>query len=366
MNYKILHCITSPHIGGIERLVIELAIEQKNQGLDVTMMLDRKDGQYYEHLLSEKIPVIMSNIKNGYDINFKTYYKLKNTFKEYQIVHLHSFSPIKTLSAINSKTKVVYTIHGISKGIRRENRIKYLLRESLKKRLLNKVSFLISNSEHTLNIAKLNYGLEKTRTQVIFNGIKIIKDLPHYDEKINSGQFTVGLISRFTHRKRIDRLVKAFYLFRKQTNNGKLILVGDGQSFNTIKEQIRELELENYVEMVGYSNSVDYYYKQFDVFVQPSDNEGFGLVAVEAYLHGLPVLVFKDSGGLKEIVSKIEPDKIIQTEEELANLLVWCSKNTGQLKTEGKDRVKYATENYSINRMERNYNKIYLEILEND
>jgi glycosyltransferase involved in cell wall biosynthesis len=363
---KVLHCISTANIGGIERLVIELAIEQKNQGLNVTIMLDRKDGHYYEYLLSEKIPVIISNIKDGYDINFKTYYNLKNKFREYQIIHLHSFSLIKTLASINSKTKVVYTIHGISKGVRKENPIKFFLREFLKKQLLNKINFLISNSIHTLNTAKLHYGFEKTRNQVIYNGIRITKDLPHYEYKINSEQLTVGLISRFTDRKRIDRLLKAFYLFRKNTNNGKLILVGDGQSYNLIKEQINALALDNYVEMVGYSNSVDNYYKQFDVFVQPSDNEGFGLVAVEAYLHGLPVLVFKDSGGLQEIVSKIEPDKIVETEEELANLLIWCSKNKEQLKASAKDRINYAIAYYSIQRMEREYHKIYLDTLTND
>ena len=46
---KLLHCLNSPKIGGIERLVINLAVEQKSEGIDVTIMLDIIDGEYYQY-----------------------------------------------------------------------------------------------------------------------------------------------------------------------------------------------------------------------------------------------------------------------------------------------------------------------------
>ena len=52
---KILHCISSASIGGIERLVIELAVAQKEAGIEVAIMLDQKKGLYLKQLEENKI-----------------------------------------------------------------------------------------------------------------------------------------------------------------------------------------------------------------------------------------------------------------------------------------------------------------------
>ena len=49
---KLLHCLNAPKIGGIERLVINLAVEQKSKGIDVAIMLDSTIGEYY-HVIVE-------------------------------------------------------------------------------------------------------------------------------------------------------------------------------------------------------------------------------------------------------------------------------------------------------------------------
>ena len=51
MDMKLLHCLNTPKIGGIERLVIHLAVEQKSKGIDVTIMLDSIDGAYYKIII---------------------------------------------------------------------------------------------------------------------------------------------------------------------------------------------------------------------------------------------------------------------------------------------------------------------------
>ena len=111
---KILHCIHSPHIGGIERLVIELAIAQKATGIDVSIMLDSFEGQYYDYLVAQHIPLLKSGIKSGFDFNFDTYRTLKHTFNKFDIVHSHNFSALRAKAAIDSKARAVHTIHGLS------------------------------------------------------------------------------------------------------------------------------------------------------------------------------------------------------------------------------------------------------------
>ena len=358
---KILHCLNSPHIGGIERLVTELALEQRREGMDVSIMLDTQKGQYYEYLLEQDIPILFSGIIGGFDVRYATYKKLKNVFSKFQITHLHSFSPIRSIAAKASNAKVVYTIHGLSKGIRNENKIKTLVREYVKKRCLNRVDFLIANSVYTLNLAINHYGLKLTAKQAILNGIKLTKSSSTHPKLMQP--FKIGLISRFTPRKRIDRLVKAYKLFLDEGGKGRLVLVGDGETFKSINELITKLKIECNVDLVGYQANVEDYYKTFDVCVFPSQFEPFGLVAVESYLFGKPVLAFENSGGLKEVISPLEPDNILETEEELAKRLILLSNQREQTDEKSNKRIIYAQDNFSIGRMEKQYFNVYKKLI---
>lgn len=357
---KIIHCLNSPHIGGIERLVIDLAVEQKKKGLNVTIMLNSRKGQYYEYLEKYDIPIIDSNIESGFEFNpIKNKY-LKQIFGRFDIIHLHSFSAIRNLAALNSGVNTVYTIHGLSKGIRNENIIKYYIRETLKKYFLNKVTILIANSNYTLKLAKKHYGLKKIITKVILNGVKIIKNKKNIASK---KELTIGLVSRFTTRKRIDRLINSFSLFKEMGGIGKLILVGNGSTFNIIKNKILNIKYSNDITLTGYKENVHEYYDKFNLVVHPSDNEGFGLVAVEAYMHGIPIIGFNDSGGLKEIIEPIEPENIVKDETHLAERMLYYLNNKNLISDNAEKRIAYAKNNFSIERMERDYFKVYNELL---
>lgn len=356
----VLHCINSPSIGGIQKLVIDLAIEQKKQGTDVAVMLDFREGAYLKLLIDSKVRIIDSGVAGGYDFSFSKLKNMRSVFSKFTIVHLHNFSMIR-LMAMNS-SKSVYTIHGLSKGVRKENFIKYTLRESLKTYFLNKVDFFIANSEYTLTKAKSHYGLKKIKTKAILNGIPIPKD-ESYNHKNSNVMFTIGLVSRFTTRKRIDRLINAFDLFLKNGGKGRLVLVGDGAAIGDVTSQIAMLSLSDHIELVGYTDNVSEYYKQFDICVHPSDNEGFGLVAVEAYLHGLPVVAFNDSGGLVEVVSPIEPENIIENETQLTERLSYYHKHKRLIDKKANERITYAKNNFSMQRMALDYSAVYNQLI---
>ena len=77
----------------------------------------------------------------------------------------------------------------------------------------------------------------------------------------------------------------------RETLFPKLMLIGDGENRDRLIALIRELKLDNQVIMVPACDNVNDYYSAFDIFVLPSRYEGFGMVAVEAQVSGLPCLL---------------------------------------------------------------------------
>ena len=86
-------------------------------------------------------------------------------------------------------------------------------------------------------------------------------------------------------------------------HDAKLVICGRGGMMDELKQEVRNLGIDNKVYFAGYCDSkkVQKMYKCADVAVFPSTYEPFGIVALEAMLAGIPTVV-SDVGGLNEIV----------------------------------------------------------------
>ena len=72
--------------------------------------------------------------------------------------------------------------------------------------------------------------------------------------------------------------------------NTVLILVGQGELEENMKEKVAKLGLDDCVEFLGARNDVPTLLKDFDVFLLPSLFEGLPLVGIEAQAAGLPMI----------------------------------------------------------------------------
>lgn len=107
--------------------------------------------------------------------------------------------------------------------------------------------------------------------------------------KINE-EILIGHIGRFSMQKNHLFLIDAFAELHKKHPNSRLLLIGDGVLFDTVKEKVDSFNLTDYVIFVGRQADVSDYYNAMDVFVFPSLYEGLGIVLLEAQANGLPVL----------------------------------------------------------------------------
>ncbi len=108
---------------------------------------------------------------------------------------------------------------------------------------------------------------------------------------IDKDTFVLGHVGRITVPKNHKFLVELFAEYHKGNANSKLLLVGDGELFEEVKQQIAQLGINDAVVMVGSKTNTEDYYQAMDVFVFPSLWEGLPVSVVEAQANGLQCLL---------------------------------------------------------------------------
>jgi glycosyltransferase involved in cell wall biosynthesis len=109
---------------------------------------------------------------------------------------------------------------------------------------------------------------------------------------------TIGFVGRLAEEKGVDLLLRAM----RDLPGAAAVLVGDGPDRAALERLAGELGLRDRVVFIGWSDDVRRLLPTFDVLVQPSRREGFGISIVEAMLAEVPV-VATDAGGMAEVVA---------------------------------------------------------------
>lgn len=98
-------------------------------------------------------------------------------------------------------------------------------------------------------------------------------------------------IGRFTPKhKGIDLLIEAFHLFAQKNNEWNLDIVGEGGEEKAFRKQIAQYQLEDRITIHPFTNHIQAYYSEAQIYVLSSRWEGMPLVLVEAMSHGLPII----------------------------------------------------------------------------
>lgn len=112
----------------------------------------------------------------------------------------------------------------------------------------------------------------------------------------------VGIAARLVEAKGHTYLFQAAARLQEELPELRILVLGQGALEALLKEQVRQLDLENRVRFAGYRDDMEHCVQAFDIGVLPSidcDTSSFSLK--EQMAAGLPV-VTSDYGGLPEIV----------------------------------------------------------------
>lgn len=103
-------------------------------------------------------------------------------------------------------------------------------------------------------------------------------------------KLVVGHIGRFCYQKNHDFLIDIFNEIHKQRQEAVLLLIGEGELEQDIRNKVKKLGLTDSVRFMGKQKDTSEFYQAMDCFVLPSRYEGLGVVAIEAQACSVPVI----------------------------------------------------------------------------
>ena len=104
-------------------------------------------------------------------------------------------------------------------------------------------------------------------------------------------KYVIGHIGRFSIQKNQSFLLDSYKELLKKQNDVTLVLIGNGELTNMVKQKSEDLEISDRIVFIDFQEDIYKYYSLFDLFVMPSLFEGLPITLVESQANGLPSLV---------------------------------------------------------------------------
>lgn len=310
-------------VGGISRVVHDLSHKLVKDGQDVTVVTYRDgDTPYFEDddgVKVHRVDNFMIAPNNFIDwvmqLNFNMIAKTGEIIAKegkFDVIHAHDWLTAYAAKTLKTSFDIpmICTIHatesGRNSGIRTDMQ-KYI--NDTEWLLTYEASEVIVNSNYMKSEIQRLFGLPFEKINVVPNGVNlnnfnnVYRDYDFRRRFAMDNEKIVLFMGRLVYEKGIQHLISAMPKILDHYHDVKLVIAGKGGMLDELKAQANNLGISQKVYFAGYLNSKDVQkiYRCADISVFPSTYEPFGIVALEAMLAGVPVVV-SDIGGLNEIV----------------------------------------------------------------
>ena len=211
-------------------------------------------------LKNEKYDLI--TVQDPYFIGFLAH-KLAQKFKIGLEIQVHGFEKFKGIR----KAIAQYVLQ-------RTDAIR-VVSQRLKKQLIQ--DFKVQ--EDKITIVPIHVDIKMVETQ----GIASVRD--------RNKNFIFLTIGRLVPVKNIEMQIRAIANLILKYPNIELWIIGEGLERSKYELQITNYGLQDKIKLLGQKDDLSSFYKQADSFLLTSDQEGWGMVVVEAASYGLPIIM---------------------------------------------------------------------------
>lgn len=336
---KILSIVSGNPSGSLN-IAIDISNYLKTQGYEVIDIFRK-----YNNTDLKGIIVIKDRCTLDYIISLGKF--IRNTKPDLIIVHGYSTHIWTKLALAYSKLniKLIHVEH---------NTEKYTpFRRYLTQKLDKYTNKYICVSKGVANHL-IKQGIDKSKVQVIYNGIDIKKfDLPKEPHDI----FTVGMVARFSKQKDQMTLIKAIeYLVKEKKEKINLLLMGVGKTRKKCEKYIIENNLNEHIKIIE-GNFKDLIVKT-DLFVLATHYEGLPLVLCEAMASHTPIIA-TNVPGVNEIIINNKTGLLVKENDvyDLANNILKMKKDLVLRKNFVHQSDIFINKNFNLQLMYNNYIK---------
>jgi len=347
---KIIHIVSSLNVGGAEKFVKNLSIEQFSQNKLVEVVsFGNKDDAFQNSLKMTGVKI--TNLRGGL---LNRLIQLIKIFITIDIIHIHSPAVIRAIFPIFPVLffkKVIYTIHGEvdppQSLMKLSHQVSWLY--------LNKV---VAVSKSAKQSVERRYSWDSNKVDVIKNGVNVLSQLDKHED---NNKVHLGIVSRLIPLKNIPLLFNAIALLPLTLSSRiNLHIFGDGPSHKEITSKAKQLHSTIAVDFYGNVINENDIYPKFDVLVMCSNTEGLPMSILEAMGYGLPV-ISTDVGAISQVVVEQKTGWLypVKDADALASILKTIMSKPKLVSTYGEQAKLYIDEHYSIPLISADYQRIY-------
>lgn len=245
-----------------------------------------------------------------------------------------------------------------------ENSILYY---SIIKFLFNYSTLFLSQGKGWKDFAIDKLKIKKQKIKIISNWTATADLLKIGERKIISPQknnLKILFVGWLEREKGVIELIEAIHSVNKKGYNNHLKLIGDGSLRYSCSKLIKQKNLQNHISLEGWKSydQLLNYYKESDLFILPSWNEGMPNVLIEAASSGIPSIVtsvgvIKNYFKNNESVVFVKPKNI----NEISNSIINLSENFELRAKLSKSAHKVAKTYFDSSISLKNLSKIIIE-----
>lgn len=291
----------------------------------------------------------------------------------FDIIHSHFADHAGFAGAVISKLlgkPFVLTSHGYD--IYYNKKLGYGLGSHLPSRLLIwfilKMPSKITVASKALKNQLKTWNVDSKKIEIINNGINLDFIKSDITPKIIKNSQVILTVANLLPIKNIGYMLEAMPYVLEKFTDVRYIVVGDGPEREKLERIADKRELTNNVDFVGElrNNELPRYYSMADVFVLPSVHEGFGIVKLEAFAFGVPVIV-TNGGGAVEGVDHGENGFVVPLNQpkKLAEAIITILANPELKESMGRRGKEIVMKNYLWKHNVKKVIKVYSGLMSN-
>lgn len=301
---KVLQIIDRLHVGGAERVFVDLSNLLYEKNVDVTTLVFKNEGALLKNLHT-KIPKLKFTRKKKY--SFFEWYRLSKTLKEYDILHVHMRHNYMYI-------RLICRVFGVKSKVILHDHISINTKPNLLFFNYLKPKYYISVSSSLQQWAITTVGITPKNTFLLENCIKKEQVTSINSEK--KGIVVVGNIKPVKNQLFVIKLVP--YLKKEVTFIGKIL---DKDYYDQLNRTAKKLGVSDQVSFKHDINNVQPELQKYELGLMPSTVESGPLVLIEYLAQSLPFVSYR-TGQVSHLVSEELPNFFI------SNFTIedWCTK----------------------------------------